>query len=238
MATDNGHRPWLAHFHLQRAFLQIETHAFDAARAVVDPLLTQVKASGIRGSEYFLGLILLARIHLGEQRLAECRACLDEIDACLVSHPQAIDWILRLPLHATASRYWQVRREWAAARHEAEALRDLAAGPMERTYYLLAQTTLIDIAGAAGETEQADAAIAAGEQALRAGDAPVAAWRFHASAARCHEQRKRHADAFGAWRASAEAVNALADALTSHPAARGAFLDHPDVQTVLRHAPA
>ena len=118
-----------------------------------------------------------------------------------------MDWILRLLLHDGLSRYWLAQGELAQARREAEALRELAAPPGERSYLALAHRTLAEIAMAAGRWDEAENEVSRALAALEGKDAPSAEWRVCATAAQLYEQLGHIAEAARHWRRSADALD-------------------------------
>ena len=104
-------------------------------------------------SHRVLSLILLGTARMAQGRRNVAFRCFSEVAARLDRERILMDWILRLPLHDGLSRYWLAQGELIRARREAEALRELAAPPGERTYLALAQRTLAEIAMADGQLD-------------------------------------------------------------------------------------
>jgi hypothetical protein len=149
-----------------------------------------------------------------------------------------MDWILRLPLHDGLSRYWLAHGELAQARREAEALRELAAPPGERTYLALAHRTLAEIAMVAGQWDEAENEASRALAALEGTDAPLAEWRVYATAAQLYEQRDHVAEATRHWRRSADALDRLAGSLGEDDQLRESLNTDPSVQLIQRRARA
>ncbi len=188
MAIRNGHRPWIIHFRLQQVWLQVQLSDYENAGHDGECLLAEARAKPIVGSDYFLSLIVLARAYLGQEQWSRAWDCLSEIQQRLQTSPHAIDWILRLPLQLTLSEYWQARQDWQQAREAALKLQDLAAGPMERTYYGLAQALLAEIALSQEHTDEAVDALKQAQVILTDCHAPWALCRVLTVFARCYEQ--------------------------------------------------
>ena len=180
MATKNGHLLWVTHFRLQQAWLKAHAGDYDAAIMFCNPLLEQLRTKGLFSSQYFLALILLARAKLGSNQLQQAWQCLQEIEQRLQQAPKSIDWVLRLHLQLVLSEYWLMQKDWQQAKAASEALAALAAGPMERTHYGLAQALLVEIALAQEKVDYslAEQALRAGEQALQGYSVPLAEWRL------------------------------------------------------------
>lgn len=236
LATRNGNWPWVAHFRLQQAWLLAQVFDHAGARALCEPVLAGARAAHSPGSEYFLGLILSARTHLGQGRVELAGASLDEIDAQLKNAPHAIDWVLRLPLQLTLAEYWLARRDQVKAHAAAEALYELATGPMEHTYYTLALVLLAEIAIDCEQSDRIEARLSRLSRALEEGDAPVAAWRAHATAARGYELLAQRETARRCWYRSAAALTGLAQSMDASSPLRTTFEGHPMVRAILARA--
>ena len=188
MATQNGHRPWITHFSLQQAWLQLQVSDYAEACHCGERFLEEARAKPIVGSDYFFSLIVLARSYLGQQNLDLAWERLSEIQDRLQDSPYAMDWVLHLSLQLTLTEYWQARQDWQQARKAALKLRELAAGPMERTYYGLAQAILAEIALSQEDTKEAVNALKQAQTVLVTCHAPWALYRVLMVFTRCYEQ--------------------------------------------------
>lgn len=235
MAERNGHRLWTMHLRLLMAWLHEEACAFDAARALCEHALTQAQevdyGYGIR-----LSLILLGRAHLG---LGDNERAFDSFSEASQRRDLgqgSIDWILEMQLRHGLSEYWLARKELGRASQEAERHCELAAQPGERTYLAIGRRALAEIALAGRKWDQADAEISGALAILEGEEAPLAAWRVYATAARVHQQQGRRAEAERYWRQSAAILHRLAASLGDALELRQSLLTHPPVRAIVRRA--
>jgi len=213
MAERNEHHRWTVLYQLELAWLREQAFDFEAAREMCEQAHEQARKIGRPYTES-LSLILLGLAHLGLDEREAAFRCFSEVAERLERERSLMDWILRLLLHDGLSRYWLAQGEFAQARREAAALRDLAASPGERTYLALAHRTLAEIAIANQQLDEAENEVSLALAALEGAEAPLAEWRVCATAAQLYEQVGRTDEAADHRRRSAETLSRLAGSLS------------------------
>jgi DNA-binding winged helix-turn-helix (wHTH) protein len=223
MAERNESHRWTVLYRLELAWLHEQAFDFEVAREMCEQAHGQALAIGHPYTES-LSLILLglARLGLGEREEAFRR--FSEVSTRLGRERSLMDWVLRILLHEGLSRYWLAQGELAPARREAEALRELAAQPGERTYLALAHRTLAEIAMAASQFDEAENEVSRALAAIESAEAPLAEWRVRATAAHLYEQLGRASEADDHQRRSAETLNRLAGSLSEADRLRQSLL--------------
>ncbi len=224
LADKNGHLPWSIHFRLQQAWLRLHCFDFTGALQLCQPVAERL-AHATPGSEGFLCLILMARIHLGLGSVDASRDCLERIDAWLRDKPQAMDWVLGLPWRAALAEQQAAAGDWAACRETARTLSSVADGPGERSYQVLARAWEAEAALALGDSGGAEAALAAGGTILTQGAAPMAAWRLHGAAMGVCQAAQDPSGADQARRMAMAVLNSLADSLEPGDPLRASLLE-------------
>jgi len=237
MAERNKSHRWIVLYKLELAWLREQAFDFEAAGEMCEQAYEQALEIGHPYTES-LSLILLGTARMGQGRRNAAFRCFSEVAARLDSERILMDWILRLPLHDGLSRYWLAQGELTRARSEAEALRELAAPPGERTYLALAQRTLAEIAMAAGQWDEAENEVSRALAALEGTEAPLAEWRVCATTAQLYEQLGRVAEAARHWRRSADALDRLAESLDEDDRLRKSLNTDPSAQLIRRRARA
>jgi DNA-binding winged helix-turn-helix (wHTH) protein/tetratricopeptide (TPR) repeat protein len=237
MAERNESHRWTVLYQLELAWLHEQAFDFEAAREMCQRAHEQALKIGHPYTES-LSLILLGMARLGLGQREAAFRCFGEVAARLDRERVLMDWILRLLLHDGLSRYWLAQGELAQARREAEALRELAAPPGERSYLALAHRTLAEIAMAAGRWDEAENEVSRALAALEGKDAPSAEWRVCATAAQLYEQLGHIAEAARHWRRSADALDRLAESLGEDDQLRESLNTDPSAQLIQRRARA
>jgi tetratricopeptide (TPR) repeat protein len=223
MAERNEHHRWMVLYQLELAWLHEQALDFDAAREMCEHAHEQALKIGHPYTES-LSLILLGKARLGLGHNMAAFRCFSEVAARLGRERILMDWILRLPLHDGLSRYWLAQGELAQARCEAEALRQLASQPGERTYLALSHRTLAEIAMAAGQWDEAEYEASRALAAVESDGAPLAEWRVCATAGRLSELLGRTTEAADHRRRCAETLNRLAGSLSEADRLRQSLL--------------
>ena len=236
MAQKNGHAPWIAHFALQHAWLMSQIGAHESAESLARPIVAQANAGGSRGSDWLLGLILIARCELSQGRPAAARKILQDLEKETRQRPNAIDWILRLPLQLLRTELYCADRDWPHACAEAEQLLSLADVPNERTYAALGLTRLSEIALARGQLATAEDALRRAFVRMHGDQAPLAAWEAHAAAARLHEARREDGTARHHWRQSAAVLERLAHSMDGAEQIERRFRSQPRIVEIQMRA--
>jgi tetratricopeptide (TPR) repeat protein len=237
MAKRNDSRRWTVLYQLELAWLREQAFDFEAAGEICEQAHEQALKIGHPYTES-LSLILLGMARLGLGQLDAAFRCFSEVAARLDRERILMDWILRLPLHDGLGRYWLAQGELARARREAEALRELAAQPGERTYLALAHRTLAEIAMATQQWGEAENEVSRALIALEGTEAPSAEWRVCATTAQLYEQLGHVAEAARHWRRSADALDRLAESLGADDQLRESLSAVPSAQLIQRRAKA
>ena len=150
--------------------------------------------------------------------------------------PQLWDWYWRLFQRWTLADLWLARGELAHAREQGELMVAGASATAERTWQGLACEVNARIALAGGDARQAREIIEHGLAAIDGVEAPVAAWRVHATAAEVCQALGESDRAQSHRDSSRNIVLKLAASLGSYETSRRTFLNSPAVARVLDSA--
>ena len=183
-----------------------------------------------------LGSIVLGFANVGLSRFPEALRAFKEVTGRLESGPVLMDWILNMPLRLGLGEYWLARRQFGRAREEMKELCRLAAAPGERTYLALGHQGLAEAALGEGDRAMAEREVAEALRVLDGFEAPVAAWRVCATAARVEEARGRPSRAKAYWGRGAAVLERLATCLEDDGDLYHSFLAQPAVEAVRRNA--
>jgi len=232
MAERNEHQRWTVLFRLELAWLHLEAFDFEGARELCQLSFEQARVL-VHPYTETLSQILMASAYLGLERQEMAFECFKAARGLLEGGRSLMDWVLKMPLHYGLSRYWLSEGDNVEARREAEALRDLAASPFERTYMALAFQTLAEIDIAERNTTGAEAQVKRAMEIIETGEAPLAEWRLCATAARLAKESE---EAAYLWRRSTECLYRLAFSLGDASNLRQSLLTNPLTQDIQRHA--
>lgn len=230
MTERSGHGLANIVFRLARAWLHVEASDFEGAIALCAPLRREVE--GTETFPLFLSLVLLGSSYLGLGRIEEAHQCFEALSQRVAREPSPVDWHLRKLVHHGMSRCLLARGDLAEARAEAERALLMAERSGERTYMALGRRTLCEIAMAEGDLGRAAAELARAQRALAGGEAPLAAWRVHATAVSVHERRGERADAARARAQGAAVLRRLADSVGGWSGLAEALLRHPEAASL------
>jgi DNA-binding winged helix-turn-helix (wHTH) protein len=231
MAQTNGSRLWRVFFELATTSLHLQALDVDDAAARARRAIDEAREIRHPYCE-LLGLILLASAELHRGDAEAAHDCL----AMVASRMEAggpRDFYLRMPLLHGLSEYWLERSDIDRAHGAAAELWEMAAQPGERTWMALGARMLARAGAARGDRDGAQAEIDRALGVLEGADAPLAAWRVHATAAELCEGRGDLDQAGRRWQASADAVRQLAASLPAHPALRRRFLESSLAQRIM-----
>ncbi len=234
MAERNGSRLWQVFFRLATASLHLQAFDVEGARDLAQLAVGEARAIPHPYCE-LLGLIVLACAELG---LGESAAAIRrlEIVAERMDAGEPRDFYLRMPLLHGLGEYRLERGDIDRAHGVATELCEAAVQPGERTWMALGARLLARVAAARGDHDRARAEIARALVTLEGAEAPLAAWRVHATAAELCELRGEPGEAPRAWEASAETLRQLAASLADYPALRQRFLESPAALRILKRA--
>jgi hypothetical protein len=146
--------------------------------------------------------------------------------------PMLMGSVWRMPVHVGLSGAYRRRTAWADAEREARRACDLAAISGECTWLALGWTSLAEVAFAQDMHDRASHALDCAIAAVTNVDAPVAAWRVHACAARIGAAQGRP-QALDHHSRAASIIGQLADSMDPASDLRRAFLNGRDVRAAL-----
>jgi DNA-binding winged helix-turn-helix (wHTH) protein len=242
LAERNGHRSWQILFVALRAWLLREAGAPQAARAHAEQAVDDARAVGVPLGDLVaqtqLGLSMLddASDEAGVPGTNEGLEVLEHLRDRLAREPMLMGSAWRMPVHVGLSLAYRRRRDWADAELEARRACDLAATSGERTWLALGWTAHAEVALAQEAYDRAGDALDCAIAALADGDAPVAAWRVHACAARVAAVLGQPQRALEHQTRAASVIRRLAESMAATSDLRRTFLNSQDVQAALASA--
>jgi DNA-binding winged helix-turn-helix (wHTH) protein len=178
MAEKNGHRSWSMLFSLERGQLAGAALDFERAHALAREVLAEAQVSPEpTGQILFHGWIVEAQALVGQSRLTEARASLDQLEHGLAQKSGLMDWMLYLPLLACEAECRLGARDLAGAEARAEDLAARARQSGERTYQALALDLRARIAHARGASAPAREALGSALALTEEHDLPLARLR-------------------------------------------------------------
>ncbi len=234
MAERNGARLWMLFFQLATASLHLQALDFERAARLARDVVDEARAIPHPYCE-LAALIVLAATHLtsGEHETASrhLMAVAAHMDS---GWPR--DAHLRMPLLHGLAECWLERADLDRARGAAAELWDTAAQPGERTFVALSARMLARVAVAGGDRDRARAEIGRALGLIQNGEASLAAWRTHATAAEICELQGDSGETMRHWKASAETLRELALALADYPTLSQHLLTNPAARSILERA--
>ena len=186
-AEVNGHELWATLFRLELAWLHQEARNYARAEELACESLKRARELENPYGER-LGVILEARARLGQERCEEALELPGAIDA---KRRILMDWILSMPVAYARGRGHRVREDWDALELEARGLLETASSCHEPTFEALAHRDLAEVAHARSDTKAATQAMASALDIVESREAPLAAWRVHAAAARLEPSARK-----------------------------------------------
>jgi hypothetical protein len=235
LAERNGHRSWQTLYSAFRAWLLRETGDHDGSLRIARSAVDEARGLGVPQANLLtqsqLGLTLVSAPEGVD--VAEGRAVLERIVERLDREPMLMGFSWRMPVLIGVSTAHRRCREWAAAEAAAEEACGLAATSGESTWLALAWTARAEAALAVRALDAAAAAVDGAVRAVAEKDAPLAAWRAHACAARVAAAESRTGVALDHQSRAASLIDRLADSMAASPALRRTFLASHDVRAAL-----
>ena len=231
-ATRNGHDFWVLLFGLLEAMLHLEAFSFESACAACATYLRRARELGHPLSVQ-ISLVLLGKAQLGLGDLNAAQATFDEVIGWQERERILMDWIWRLPLQFSYVELCIARNNMGRAVRAADLFLSQTARTSEYTWIGLAHLARARVAALQNDSGRMRSELEEGLRATEARDAPIAAWRLHAFAARSG-LADHMADA-------QKIVRGLAKGLADAPELLSCFLSAPDVaalQGLVRHASA
>jgi len=229
LADRNGHRSWQLLFTSVRAWLLREAGAFHSARDLARRAAEDARTLGVPLGQ------LVAQTQLGLTLLeTEPPAAALDILHAIASRIDQESMLMAAPWHMQIRIGLSVGQQRIGAYDEAaaEARRacELAAISGEATSLALAWTAVAEQALARQQLAEANEAVGRALQAVADADAPVAAWRVHACAARLSLAEGRRDDARSHRERAASTITRLAESLPADSDLRRTFLERSDVR--------
>jgi DNA-binding winged helix-turn-helix (wHTH) protein len=164
-----------------------------------------------------------------ERALERLSAAGDEMNRQAV----ALDWYRRMQLESSLAELWIAKQDLSLARPQAQRFLDATLSTEERTWQALAWETSARVALIESGTKRAAECIAKALSAIQGFEAPLAAWRVHATAAALYDREKsrelaeRHRDL------SRTTILSLADSLPQDSSLRKTFLSSRIVAPII-----
>ncbi|HMF93370.1 MAG TPA: AAA family ATPase [Vicinamibacterales bacterium] len=237
LAERNGHRLWHTLYAGLRAWLLRETGAHAAALALAREAVDAARGVGVPLADLLtqtqLGLAIVESSRTGGPHISEAIEILERIVARLDREPMLMGFAWRMPVLIGLSSAYRGSGAWTKAEAAAQEACELAATSGERTWLALAWMARAERALAEGEIDRADSALDRAVTAADAADAPLAAWRVHACAARTAAARDRSERALDHQSCAASVIARLAASLGTSNHHRQTFLDSDDVRAAL-----
>jgi DNA-binding winged helix-turn-helix (wHTH) protein len=155
-----------------------------------------------------------------DRALERLSAARDEMNRQAV----ALDWYRRMQLESSLAELWIAKQDLSLARPQAQRFLDATLSTEERTWQALAWETSARVALVESETKRAAECIAKALSAIQGFEAPLAAWRVHATAAALYDREKRRELAEHHRDLSRATILSLADSLPRDSSLRATFL--------------
>jgi DNA-binding winged helix-turn-helix (wHTH) protein/tetratricopeptide (TPR) repeat protein len=226
MAERNGNVFAIIHFTLLMSWLHEQAFDYQGARSLCHAAME--KMDDRRDSSHaFFGLIRLGSAHLGLRRYAEAFENFTKANQLLDACQGLMDWYLRPLFHLGLGEYWLTQKEWGKAEEQAEKLCNLSALPPDPTYLALGHRLLAQVAIGRKALETAGAEIERALSCLSRIEAPIAAWRLHATTAQLKSQMGDFPEAETSRHRSAAILRSLAESMDEADCLRQSLLQHP-----------
>jgi len=235
VAERNGHGTLRTLFQLQRGWLH--EHAFDlgAALQLSAAALATARATGHHYGE-MVAEVLLGYARLGAGDVAVARGCFAATRGRLRAGRVLMDWMWRVPIAHGLGECDLIDGDLDAARQQAHEVLGLAAPLGDRHFLALGHRRLALVAEQQGDADAMAAALDAAGRALEGGEAPLAAFRVHATRARWLRSRGKRRDAEAAQAAASATIEALSASLASAEREPGTAAEAATLRASLRAA--
>jgi DNA-binding winged helix-turn-helix (wHTH) protein len=226
LSQNNSHATGETVLRLIEARMHLEAQDFASAREAALKTVPLARP----GFPLYATQLALAEAQAGLGEYQAAAAGFEEILENSREGPFRLDWIFHLPLYRSLGELALNRGDLANARSAATRLCALAALPGERTFLALGRNLLARIALAENQLEEAAAHSSQALSALGDGDAPLAAWRVHETAAEL-SLRRGHVSEADSWRSqSGSTLARLASSMDAAEPLRAALLVIRDQQ--------
>jgi DNA-binding winged helix-turn-helix (wHTH) protein/tetratricopeptide (TPR) repeat protein len=224
MTEKNANRQAAVLCQLSLAFLETEALDFASAKRRAEMALDRtVEANPFN---FFLGRNLLAKAHLGLREYDAAWSHFEQIRHKIEVEGVSMDSSIYPQYYYNLGEFWLEQGDVERARAQALQLNVRAAESKEQTYLALAQRQLGDIARLEGRFDDAGAHLAHAAAIVEATEAPLAAWRVHASAAQLYETIGDLREAAASQARCDGVVAFLADKFAEDDPLRASFLEN------------
>jgi DNA-binding winged helix-turn-helix (wHTH) protein len=230
--TKNGDDHRLEQWRLYRAWIYL--HALDhaAVQAMCDeifPLVTGQPASIYR---YRVCLILAGSADAVQGNFDRAYERLSAAREEMSRQSVLLDWYWSMQLESGLTELWLARGDLAKAREQAQVFVASTMRTSERTWQALAWEVSARVAMAESRDRDAHKCISSALSTIEGLEAPLAAWRVHATAAEYYACTKSLELAETHFHLSKATILQLANSLPSEAPLRNAFLTSPLVARV------
>jgi hypothetical protein len=145
----------------------------------------------------------------------------------------AFDWYFRIQLESGFAELWLAKEDLSLARPQAQRLLDAALATEERTWQALAWEVNARVALLESGTKRAAECIETALSVIRGFEAPLAAWRVHATAASLYDREKNRELADQHRDLSRATIEQLANSMAPESSLRKTFLSSRVVEPVI-----
>jgi DNA-binding winged helix-turn-helix (wHTH) protein len=145
----------------------------------------------------------------------------------------ALDWYWRMQLESGLAELWIAKQDLSLARPQAQRFLDATLSTEERTWQALAWETSARVALIESGTKRATECIVKALSAIQGFEAPLAAWRVHATAAALYDREKNRELAEHHRDLSRATILSLADSLPQASSLRTTFLSSRIVAPII-----
>jgi tetratricopeptide (TPR) repeat protein len=236
MARRNGDRVWLPRLVTHLGWIHRELHDFDRAREYDEEGLRLAREQEGELAPATEALLSLCVDYARAGRADEALGVIQQLERIRnTSRGAWFGWVHELRMQSVVAEHWLLRSDLPRAREHALLLRHAAERTGARSYVAAAHRILARAALEEGRLgparEEAEAALLA----LGACNAPLEAWKVHATHGEALARAGEREAAVAAWREAAALVRAIA-AGVGDQALRQGFLSCPGVLAVLEGA--
>jgi len=230
----NGNHHHVHTMRLYRAWVHFDALDFTGVLGVCEAELAALNlirsSSGVR---HCLVLAGSAEVMLGqhERALQHLLAARDGMDREAV----IFDWYWRIPLESALTELWLAKADLAQAQWQAERFLHATLATAERTWQALAWEANARVAAAQDDAGRAQICIGKARSTLEDCEAPLAAWRVHATSAELDGLRGQTGLAERHRALSRATILMLANSLPADSRLRATFLSTPLISRILGH---
>jgi DNA-binding winged helix-turn-helix (wHTH) protein/tetratricopeptide (TPR) repeat protein len=241
MLEKNGDYLWGQVVHLNRAWLHLEAMDFAGALAICNSTLPLGRHPELRPTPEFptprpvirlcLFLTATAETALGNHESALEHLLLERAD---MDQPEIFwTWYGRIQLESALTGLWLAKGDLAQAHQQAESFLKISLATAEHMWQALAWEVNARVAMAELDWPKARDCIINGLSAMEGFDAPLAAWRLHATAFELYQSSGDRDLAKRQLLLSRDTIMKLANSMSAEEPLRAKFLSAPAIRKVL-----